>query len=395
MKMKLQNQWLIPLMVLGFLLGSVPAAQAEVPAYSRKLNLACTLCHSAWPLLNKFGRTFKENGYRLDREPPKADAEESPDITIDEQLTLAKMLPMSMRFQGRPVMKRSTDDRFDMQVLHEIELEITDSAPKDFSYYVNLEGADDGEWVVEVIDVVAGWHPKEGANLLAGYSRMGFADGYNTFASRRLTQDRPSPNSARFQSGYRFRDGNQFVSFYGRVKGLYYSATVGTGANDPTGLDKKDYMLRAAYDLPEGLSVGAFSLIGQKELAVTATDPLRTQDYKRTGMDLQFDGKGFTANALWYKAKEDLATTLVPQENNAWYVQALYVTPTKIPIVPMLRYESVQSNNGQASTKAVAAALVAYVRGNINVSLDYITQTQVPPGAKKTNRFSVLFMVTL
>jgi len=386
---KMRSQWLGALTVLGCVLGFVPVAQA-VPANARKHDLACSQCHSAWPLLNKFGRTFKENGYRLDREPAAESKTESPDLTIDDQLSLAKALPMSMRFQGRPVVKRNTDTRFDMQVIHEFELQITDSAPKDFSYYANLEAADDGDWVVELVDIAAGWHPKEAANIVAGYSRMGFADGYNAFASRRLTQDRPSPNSAGFQSGYRFRDGTPFITFYGRVKDLYYSGTVGTGQGDTIGADKKDYLLRAAYDIPGGLSVGAFALIGERELAATTTAPLRTQEYKRRGVDLQFDGKGFTANALWFKAKEDLATTLVTQENDAWYVQALYVTKTKIPLVPTLRYESVESSSGQASTKAVALALIAYVRGNINVSFDYIKQTKVPPGAAKTNRYSVL-----
>ncbi len=392
--MNRRNRWLGLLTALGFLLGYIPTAQA-VPAYARKHDLVCSHCHSAWPLLNKFGRTFKENGYRLDRDPEAAPkGEKSPDIVLDERTTLAKALPMSLRFQGRPVTKRNTDPRFDMQIIHEFELEITDSAPKDFSYYVNLEGADDAAWAVDVVDIMAGWHPKEAANLVAGYSRMGFADGYNTFASRRLTQDRPSPNSAGFQTGYRFRDTTPFATFYGRVKGVYYSATVGTGRDDTLGADKKDYLLRAAYDIG-GFSAGAFTLIGQKELVATATVPARTQDYNRSGFDLQFDGKGFTANAAWFKAKEDLATTLVQQENDAWYVQAFYVTPTKIPIVPTLRFESVESANGQASTQSFAVALLAYVRGNINVSFDYIKQTKVPPNAAKTNRYSVLFMVAL
>jgi transglutaminase-like putative cysteine protease len=219
---------------------------------------------------------------------------------------------------------------------------------------------------------------------------MGFVEGYNTFASRRLTMDRPSPNSAGFQSSYRFRDGTPFVSFYGRVKDLFYSATVGTGRDDTIGADKKDFIFRAAYDIPFGLSLGAFTLLGERELAATTTAPLRTQDYTRSGVDLQYDGKNFTANAVWFRAKEDLATTLVSQENDAWYLQAFYVTPTRIPVVPVLRFESVQSSNGQASTQAVNAAVMAYVRSNINVSFDYIRQTKVPPGASKTHRYSVL-----
>src|SRR5580704_8974332 len=36
-----------------------------IPAFARKYGLPCSACHSAWPLLNNFGQTFKDNGYQL------------------------------------------------------------------------------------------------------------------------------------------------------------------------------------------------------------------------------------------------------------------------------------------------------------------------------------------
>lgn len=35
------------------------------PAFARKYNLRCSDCHEAWPKLNNFGQTFKDNGYQL------------------------------------------------------------------------------------------------------------------------------------------------------------------------------------------------------------------------------------------------------------------------------------------------------------------------------------------
>ncbi len=379
---------LIILALIGVLGGSSTAE--ALPAYARKHQVACSLCHSAWPLLNQFGRTFKENGYRFDRKPDPA-APEPGETTIEERLALALNLPMSFRVQGRPFVKRNTDSRFDMQVVHEVEVQISDGTAGNISYYVNFEAADDAGWATELADLVGGWHPRTQANIVGGFGPLTFADPYNTFASRRLTQDRPSPNSAGYQSGYRFRDSTQFGSFYGRAGGLFYSASVGTGAGDTIGADKKDYLVRAAYDLPVGISIGGFSLTGDKEL----TTPLRTQEYSRAGADVQIDRGPFTANAVWYRADEEAAATLVGQKNDAWYVQALYVTPTKMPVVPVVRYESVESNSGAASTDSLALALLAYVRGNVNVSLDYTTQTKVPPARAKTNRFSVLVIFAM
>src|SRR5580692_5260605 len=49
---------------LILLLASVPAAHG-VPAFARKTGLPCSACHEAWPMLNNFGQTFKDNGYQL------------------------------------------------------------------------------------------------------------------------------------------------------------------------------------------------------------------------------------------------------------------------------------------------------------------------------------------
>ncbi|TMD70269.1 MAG: hypothetical protein E6I81_14470 [Chloroflexi bacterium] len=45
---------------------------AAIPPFARKYGLPCSACHTAWPELNAFGQTFKDNGYQLmnDRDSP-------------------------------------------------------------------------------------------------------------------------------------------------------------------------------------------------------------------------------------------------------------------------------------------------------------------------------------
>jgi hypothetical protein len=45
-------------------LALAPRASA-IPAFARKYSLRCTACHEAWPVLNDFGRAFRDNGYQL------------------------------------------------------------------------------------------------------------------------------------------------------------------------------------------------------------------------------------------------------------------------------------------------------------------------------------------
>jgi hypothetical protein len=54
------SSWTLAVVILA---ASAPAF--GIPAFARKYNLRCSDCHEAWPKLNNFGQTFKDNGYQL------------------------------------------------------------------------------------------------------------------------------------------------------------------------------------------------------------------------------------------------------------------------------------------------------------------------------------------
>jgi hypothetical protein len=54
------SNWVLAMLMLG---SAAPAF--GIPAFARKYNLRCSDCHEAWPKLNNFGQTFKDNGYQL------------------------------------------------------------------------------------------------------------------------------------------------------------------------------------------------------------------------------------------------------------------------------------------------------------------------------------------
>ena len=51
-------------LLLALCLGLAMPASA-IPAFARKYGLRCTSCHESWPVLNDFGRAFRDNGYQL------------------------------------------------------------------------------------------------------------------------------------------------------------------------------------------------------------------------------------------------------------------------------------------------------------------------------------------
>jgi len=54
----------VQIMLLATLFG-VGGRAWGIPAFARKYGLPCSACHEAWPMLNNFGQTFKDNGYQL------------------------------------------------------------------------------------------------------------------------------------------------------------------------------------------------------------------------------------------------------------------------------------------------------------------------------------------
>lgn len=54
----------LQLLLWAGLFGTALPAHA-IPAFARKYGLPCSACHEAWPMLNNFGQTFKDNGYQL------------------------------------------------------------------------------------------------------------------------------------------------------------------------------------------------------------------------------------------------------------------------------------------------------------------------------------------
>jgi hypothetical protein len=62
--MKTVRGWLLSAIGLCSLVAASVPAQG-IPAFARRTGLRCTACHEAWPVLNDFGRAFRDNGYQL------------------------------------------------------------------------------------------------------------------------------------------------------------------------------------------------------------------------------------------------------------------------------------------------------------------------------------------
>jgi hypothetical protein len=58
-------QVILQIVVFAVVMFVFVSPASAIPAFARKYSLRCTACHEAWPVLNDFGRNFRDNGYQL------------------------------------------------------------------------------------------------------------------------------------------------------------------------------------------------------------------------------------------------------------------------------------------------------------------------------------------
>lgn len=77
----------------GLLAGYARAEETPIPAFARKYDVSCSLCHAPFPRLNGFGEDFAANGFVLARNAPPQDTVD----VADPLLLLQDRLPLAIR----------------------------------------------------------------------------------------------------------------------------------------------------------------------------------------------------------------------------------------------------------------------------------------------------------
>ena len=108
-----------------------------IPAFSRKHGLSCSMCHSSFPQLNKYGRDFATNSFKSDEENFKHKTYK--DIG-DDNLFLLKDLPLAIRTEMYfDFATRSSDETSDeFKVPWALQLLSGGDLGYDIAYYVSF-----------------------------------------------------------------------------------------------------------------------------------------------------------------------------------------------------------------------------------------------------------------
>jgi hypothetical protein len=400
MRSNLLRCFLIPAISL-FL--CIPDGQA-IPAFARKYNTSCSTCHYAFPMLNSFGKAFKNNGYRF---PGGQD----PDMIKEQPVSLgaeaykkvwpkavwptdmAGAVPVSVRplaqihYDNAVQGKKSTY----FEVPAGISLLFAGTFDTRFSYFgaVELQQAADLSYFFGIsYNFLPALNLKLGSVGLDEVSPqnrpLGIQD-YNVAVlenqSGTWSLDAGAGGGAELWGA---------INGPGGKGGFTYSAGVGNGQSDLRNFDlnkQKDYYGRVTYKFGgigvAGGSAGqstvpstyykdnSFQLGGFAYSGKAISDSLQDDKFSIIGGEIDWWFDRLNVNAVALQMKSDYLN--IKRSSFAYYVEGNYM------IYPWLigraRYEYADADinsDAIAPARNILPGVVILLRANVKLSLEYL-----------------------
>lgn len=117
------------------------ADASAIPAFARKYNMSCNVCHTVFPKLKPYGEEFAANGFQIpDKEPQRFFKK-----TGDDLLSLMRELPLALRFELYGTYENNSPTSVDFKTPYFLKLMSGGNIYKDISYYLYFYLAEKGE----------------------------------------------------------------------------------------------------------------------------------------------------------------------------------------------------------------------------------------------------------
>jgi len=368
---RLVSRYVLLLMIASILSQFIISDANAIPAFARKNNMPCSSCHSAWPMLNSFGHKYKENGYRFS-------SAEKPNKKITDNLSWDKNIPISAVFVARPYDKKNSG-KAKNRAIHEIELMLGGPLSEKVSGFVEIEAEDEDTnargFETGIPTAALTYTHSKALNVQASWTDLLWFDPYNTYTSgHRLTRGRAAVIDQAFggaDDGGKLQNSRQNLTLYGRpMNKLFYGVAYSGLADDSEGVDAATYTARIAYDVMPNLMIGGLFINGTCNQG--ATNCAVDRDFSRYAIDLEAQFNDWTITSVYLQAKDDDTTATAELENDAYYVQALYVHRVngRAQWAPLVRIDNYEKNNGTENILETTFSLNYYFNENVRGMLE-------------------------
>jgi hypothetical protein len=261
---------LIPLLIVTFLLpGKYSSA---IPAFARKYQMSCTVCHSpAMPRIKAFGEEFAGNGFRMkDTEAPRYFVS-----TGDEKLSLLREVPLAIRLEGHMTYGNENSDGFEFAFPFAVKLLSGGEISKKLSYYFYFYMSEQGE-LAGIEDAFMTYSDLFGTGINISAGQFQVCDPLYKRELRLMLEDyviytlKPGTSSIslKYDRGIIIDYGIEATgtSFVGEI--VNGNGIHGSGNNFVFDKDKyKNYFIKGSQALGKKIDVGLFGYFGKEALA--------------------------------------------------------------------------------------------------------------------------------
>lgn len=359
-----------------------------IPAFARKYNMSCNVCHSPFPRLKPYGDEFAGNGFRLkDKESPRYTID-----TGDEMLSLLRDVPLAIRLEGYVRYQPQTARPSDFQAPYLVKLLSGGQIAKDVAYYFYFFFGERGE-VAGLEDAFIMFNNLFGSELDVYFGQFQVSDPLFKRELRLTFED---------YQVYRTKVGASSINLtYDRGVMMTYALPTktdivlevlngsGIGQADPSrNFDDDKYkngLLRISQDIGEAFRVGAFGYYGNqgKNGNVNATSML--------GPDLSVSLDVVELN-LQYVTRMDnrpLFTSGKAERKTEGAFAELIYTPEwdRSKWYGVLLYNWVKSEEGSLNYRSVSAHAGYLVGRNFRLMGEYTHDIE-----RKANQFTIGFV---
>ena len=134
---------ILSFLIIIFTLSALLNEIYSIPAFARKYNMSCKVCHSPFPKLKPYGEDFAANGFALkDVAAPRYYVS-----TGDDYLTLIRDFPIALRLEGYLTYNQDNSEQTDFTGTSVFKLMSGGTITNNVSYYVYyiLEQGDIGK----------------------------------------------------------------------------------------------------------------------------------------------------------------------------------------------------------------------------------------------------------
>ncbi len=388
---------------LLILFSSVQNGRA-IPAFARKYNTSCSTCHYAFPMLNAFGKAFKENGYRF---PGGQD----PDMVKEQPISLgaeaykkvwpaaiwpsdmAGTVPLSIRPVGQIHYDNSVQDKKTsyFQVPSSISLLFAGTFNTKLSYFgaLELEGQSGLSYFFGI-----SYKLLPSVNLRLG--SVGFDNVSNQ--NRPLGIQDYNVAVLNNQTGTWSIDGGAGggLELWGGLDGpggkggFTYSVGLGNGQNDLQNFDlnkQKDYFARLTYKFGGMGEMGAtagqatsvstyykdnsFRIGGFAYSGAELSDSLKNENFAVFGGDIDWWFDRLNVNAVALQMNSSYIGT--NRTSLAYYIEGNYMIYPWLIARARYEYTNPDINNPDVEMlRSILPGVVVMLRANVKLSLEYM-----------------------